>query len=129
MIENLVSIKNNASWYNYRLDSKYNPGRNAADDAMRHFQDCEKHPTTALLARKATEKYNLPSMHERNKKLLLEYPNVKNASDSFEATYKVLYPRTGEARKFLIEKKLVVLDKVKQKTWTLGKQLFKWFRK
>ena len=72
MIENLVSIKNNASWYNYRLDSKYNPGRNAADDAMRHFQDCEKHPTTALLARKATEKYNLPSMHERNKKMLLE---------------------------------------------------------
>ena len=121
------NIRSNAYWHNVHLDTRFRPHKDVMEDTIRHFEDCKQHPTVALLARKKSETNNYPDFKMRNEHIMEKNPEVKAAKDSFEKAYNELYPKTKNARKYLIDKEFVTLDYVKPRVKTFGKMLFKLF--
>lgn len=123
------SIKRNAHYYNTVLDTRLKPNIDAdAMEVIEHYKDCKKNPTVALLARKQQETHNYPEYRFRNESIFNHSPEVKPYLDSFETNFnKTLYPKTKNARKYLIDKEFIVLDYIKPRVKTFGKTLFKLF--
>lgn len=120
------SIRRNAHLYNIHLDTSFKPDADDINTAIEHYNDCKKNPTVGLLARKHFETDNYPAYKHRNFSIMQTHKNAKAAYDSFETTFKKeLYPKTGNARKFLIDKEFVVLNYVKPRAKAFSKMLFK----
>lgn len=121
------NIRSNAYWHNVHLDTRFRPHNDVVEDTIRHYEDCKQNPTVALLARKKSETNNYPDFKIRNEHIMEKNPEVKAAKDSFEKAYNELYPKTKNARKYLIDKEFVTLNYVKPRVRTFGKMLFKLF--
>lgn len=114
------SIRNNAFWNNASLDTKFHPDASDCEQAVNHLIDCKKQPTVALLARKKYRTNNYPDFFTRNLFELYESSkSVQNADMAYRQTFNKLYPKTGKARKLLINNESIVLNYVKpiQKTF------------
>ena len=71
---------------------------------------------------------NMKIVKIRNEKILNKFNEVKTLKEGFETRFnKELYPRTKNARKFLIDKEFITLDYVKPRIKTFSKTLFKFF--
>lgn len=113
-------IRNNAFWNNASLDTKFHPDASDCAQAVNHLIDCKNQPTVALLARKKYRTNNYPDCFTRNLFELYESSqNVQNADIAYRQTFHKLYPKTGKARKLLINNESIVLNYVKpiQKTF------------
>lgn len=121
------NIRRNAYWYNAHLDTTFRPDVDFADTFISHYGDCKENSTLGLLARKTTETKNYPHLKLRNEELYNRFEGVREAKDSFEKTFNKNYPKTGKARKYLIDKEFVVLDYVKPLAKTFGRKMFKLF--
>ena len=121
------NIRSNAYWHNVHLDTSFRPDADARETAIKHFEDCKSKPTVALLASKKSETNHYPDFKKRNERILMQNPKVKETRDSFEKTFNKNYPKTGKARKYLIDKESIVLNYVKPRAKTLGRMLFKIF--
>ncbi len=108
------SIKHNAHWNNVHLDTKFHPEGSDIDTAINHLVDCKEKPTVALLARKKYRTNNYPQYFQRN---LFELYNsskwVRKADMEYRETFNSLYPKTGKARKLLINNESIILNYVK----------------
>lgn len=114
------SIRNNAFWNNASLDTKFHPDASDCEQAVNHLIDCKNQPTVALLARKKYRTNNYPDFFTRNLFELYESSkSVQNADMAYRQTFNKLYPKTGKARKLLINNESIVLNYVKpiQKTF------------
>ena len=87
----------------------------------------KENPTIGLLARKKHRTNNYSDCFERNLKDLYKFKQVKAADNAFKETFASLYPKTGKARKFLIETNSIVLNYVKPIRKNLRRTLFKLF--
>ena len=125
------NIRSNAYWHNVQLDTRLKPADITDTLATEyHYRDCLKQPTVSLLARKKYESFNYPSFRTRNEAIINSYPEVKALKNSFEKKFnEELYPKTKNARKYLIDKEFVILDYIKPRVKTFGKMLFKLFGK
>ena len=101
--------------------------QDCTDDAINHLIDCKENPTIGLLARKKHRTNNYPDCFKRNLKDLYKSKHVKEADDAFKETFASLYPKTGKARKFLIETNSIVLNYVKPIKKNMRRTLFKLF--
>ncbi len=122
-------IKYNAYWNNAHLDSRMRVTKDLVDDAVSHLNDCINNPTIGLLARKKFRTYNYPDCFKRNLEDLHKYKSVQTADQAFNDHFSALYPRTGNARKFLINSKSIVLDYVKPLNKSLRRAFFKMFNR
>ncbi len=120
-------LENHAYWANVNLDTRFHVDKDSVDYNHKQIQDCINHPTTGLLAAKKYKTYNYIHCYERNYKELLTIPLIKNATDYFESKFQKLYPKTGKARKFLINNNNIVLNYVKPIKKSLKRTVFKWF--
>ena len=119
------NIRHNAYWYNVHLDTRLKPDADFADTFIKHYDNCKENSTIALLARKKSETNHYSLFKLRNEELYNRFEGVREARDSFEKTFNKNYPKTGQARKFLIDKEFIVLDSIKPRVKTLSKFLFK----
>lgn len=120
------NIRQNAFWNNAHLDTRFHIQRENALDTMKHLQDCFNNPTRGLLARREAKGVpNYPGHYSRNEKALYNIPVVNSTNERFEKEFKKLYPRSGKARKYLIENENVVLNYVKPKAYGLKRAIFK----
>lgn len=113
-------IRNNAFWNNANLDTRFHPDASDCEQAVNHLIDCKNQPTVALLARKKYRTNNYPDFFTRNLFELYESSkSVQNADMAYRQTFNKLYPKTGKARKLLINNESIVLNYVKpiQKTF------------
>ncbi|DAA88413.1 TPA: hypothetical protein CPT87_04985 [Candidatus Gastranaerophilales bacterium HUM_5] len=120
-------VRRNAYWNNAHLDTRFRVSKDFTDDAINHLIDCKENPTIGLLARKKHRTNNYPDCFERNLKDLYKFKHVKAADNAFKETFVSLYPKTGKARKFLIETNSIVLNYVKPIRKNLRRTLFKLF--
>ena len=121
------SVRRNAYWNNAHLDTRFRVAKDCTDDAINHLIDCKENPTIGLLARKKHRTNNYPDCFKRNLKDLYKSKHVKDADNAFKETFASLYPKTGKARKFLIETNSIVLNYVKPIKKNLRRTLFKLF--
>ena len=121
------SVRRNAYWNNAHLDTRFRVAKDCTDDAINHLIDCKENPTIGLLARKKHRTNNYPDCFKRNLKDLYKSKHVKDADNAFKETFASLYPKTGKARKFLIERNSIVLNYVKPIKKNLRRTLFKLF--
>ena len=121
------NIRSNAYWHNAKLDTRFKPTDiSDAQSTIEHYNDCIKNPTRGLLARRKFETQNYPEYRMRNESIMRQFPEVRTLKDSFENKFnKELYPKTKNARKFLINNEFVLLDYVKPHVKTIRKALFK----
>lgn len=122
-------IRSRAYWSKVHLNSHYKPDAADAIEYAKHLKDCEKFPTVGMLAMKNAQDGPKTEYYARNMYMLKQRPPVRAANNKFKAAYERLYPKTGAARKYLIEKEHIVLNYVKKCEWTLGKQFVKLFGK
>jgi hypothetical protein len=114
------TIRNNAFWNNANLDTRFHPDASDCEQAVNHLIDCKNQPTIALLARKKYRTNNYPDFFRRNLFEMYESSkSVQNADIAYRQTFNKLYPKTGKARKLLINNESIVLNYVKpiQKTF------------
>ena len=121
--EEMISFKNtdtyrrisiNASWNNAHLDSRVPPESCAIEDAIKHLEDCKNYPTVALLARKKFRTAYYPGLYYEHLDRIYQSSNaVRIADRAYRERFNKLYPKTGYARKLLIFKESIVLDRVK----------------
>ncbi len=117
-------IKSRA-FYAQKFDTRLAPDPDFADDIIQHIRDCEQHPTTGLLARKRYKTNNYPYYYSRNKKMYYNMEEIKRANNIFIDKYNKLYPKTGFARKKLIETGSITLNYVKPIKKNLSRCLIK----
>lgn len=120
-------IRSNAYWHNVKLDTRFKPTDiSDAQSTISHYTDCITNPTRGLLARKKFETNNFPEYKIRNEKILNKFNEVKTLKEGFETRFnKELYPRTKNARRFLINKEFITLDYIKPRIKSFSKTLFK----
>lgn len=119
-------INSHAFWANAHLDTRLRLDKDFLSDNYNHLQDCINHPTTGLLAAKKNRTYNYPSCYNRNLKDLKSIPSMRDSFDRFETKFSKLYPKTGRARKFLINNESIVLNYVKPIKRSLKRILFRY---
>ena len=120
------NIKHNAYWNNVTLDTKFHPEGSDVDTAINHLVDCKNKPTVALLARKKCRTNNYPQYFKRNLFELYESSKgVRNADLAYRETFNSLYPKTGKARKLLIDSESIVLNYVKPIEKTIKRSFIK----
>ncbi len=118
--------RSNAYWSRVHLDTRFKPDADDAQSIIDHLRDCTENPTRGLIARReVTKKPHYPGYYERNKSILAKMPEVKQQHDLFEKTFKKLYPKTGKARKALINNQNVFFRYVKPKMDDFTKAIFK----
>lgn len=118
-------INHNAYWANVHLDTRFRIDKDNIDENYKHLQDCINHPTTGLLAEKKHRTVNYPACYLRNQRALFKIPEMQQAKDVFENKLNTLYPKTGNARRFLIESNSIVLNYVKPIKKTFRRMFFK----
>ena len=120
------TIRNNAFWNNVNLDTRFHPDASDCEQAVNHLIDCKNQPTIALLARKKYRTNNYPDYFTRNLFELYESSkSVQNADIAYRETFNKLYPKTGKARKLLINNESIVLNYIKPIQKTLKRTLIK----
>ena len=120
------NIRNNAYWNNANLDTRFSPDISDCDQAINHLVDCKNKPTVALLARKKYRTNNYPDFFKRNLCDLYESSkSVQNADIAYRETFNKLYPKTGKARKLLINNESIVLNYIKPIQKTFKRTLIK----
>ena len=100
--------------------TRFHPDASDCEQAVNHLIDCKNQPTVALLARKKYRTNNYPDFFRRNLFEMYESSkSVQNADIAYRQTFNKLYPKTGKARKLLINNESIVLNYVKpiQKTF------------
>ncbi len=121
------SVRSRAFWNNAHLDTRFHINHDTVQDGVAHLEDCKQNPTVGLLARKKFHTDNYPHYYKRNLAELRGSRYFSEAEKSFKDTFTSMYPRTGKARKFLINSESIVLNYVKPIKKTLGRMLFKLF--
>ena len=106
-------IRHNAQYNNMHLDTRFKIDSNCVEDAVNHLDDCTKNPTVALLARKKARSNNYPEFFKRNLNDIYKLTPVRDAYDIFRTKFSFMYPKTGKARKLLINTESIVLNYVK----------------
>ena len=112
------NIKSNAYWSRVHFDTTFIPDIDDTNIYKAHLEDCEKHPTTGLLAKRKyidKKKMNYPECAWRNKKIMEREPEIDVLRKSVNEKINKLYPRTKNIRKHIINTDRVVLDFVKPK--------------
>lgn len=120
------NIRYNAHWNNISLDTKFHPDASDVSTVINHLEDCKNFPTVALLARKKYRTNNYPDCFTRNLFELYESSkSVQNADIAYRETFNKLYPKTGKARKLLINNESIVLNYIKPIQKTFKRTLIK----
>ena len=112
------NVKSNAYWARVHFDTTFMPDIEDADAYKAHLEDCEKHPTTGLLARRKyldKKKMNYPEYAWRNKKIMEREQEVDVLQKRMNEKIDKLYPWTKNIRKYIINTDRVVLDFVEPK--------------
>ena len=106
------SIKSNAYWHHIHLDTRLRVSADDTTDTLAHLDDCIKHPTRGLIARRKghKDKLNYPGFYKRNKTEMFKFPAVATKNDCFEKKFNELYPKTGSLRKLLIDKERITFS-------------------
>ncbi len=122
--------KRNAQIYNKHLDSGFSITKESAMDSIKHINDCIENPTIGLIARKQSRTHKLPSFcYEQNYRDLMAFDSMNVAVGVFENKFDNLYPRSGKARKYLINSNSIMLDSVNHIKKTFSRQIFKFLGK
>lgn len=121
------SVRSRAYWNNAHLDTRFHITHDAVQDGIAHLEDCRENPTIGLLARKKFRTNNYPPLYKRNLAELRNSKYFSDAEQNFKDTFTSMYPKTGKARKFLIDSESIVLNYVKPIQKTLRRMLFKLF--
>ena len=123
-------IRHNAHWNNVTLDTRLRPEKSDINTAINHLVDCKENPTVALLARKKYRTNNYPQYFKRNLfDLYKSSKALRNADLAYRETFNSLYPKTGKARKLLINNESIVLNYVKPIEKTIKRSLIKFISK
>lgn len=88
------------------LDTCLTPDNSSSKYLAAHLEDCLKLPTVGLMAYNdayVTRGPNNPEYFKRNLQTLKTFPNIKPLIEAFDAKLKQLYPKTRQARDFIIE--------------------------
>lgn len=120
------NIRNNAYWNNAHLDTRFHTKDFGIEASLEHLIDCKNNPTIALLARKKYRTNNYPEFFQRNiSELYGSSKKIRKADMAYRQTFDMLYPKTGKARKLLINNESIVLNYVKPIQKTLKRTLIK----
>lgn len=127
MIRSLYThVKNNAVWNHYHLSSKKTPNQESVDRVVNHLYDCMDYPTLGLLMRKSFKDGAPLGAYRKNLKIIKGSSNDYNiANEASDNYFDELYPDTKTARKFLINRNCVVLNRVKPIEKTFDRLIFK----
>ncbi len=110
-------VRFNAYWSKIAIDSRLLIDDIDVDCYKNHLQDCEKNPTIGLIAGKkyiTGKKMNYPFYAKRNIKLLERQPEIDSLQKSINNKINNLYPKTKNARLYIIESGRISLDKIKK---------------
>ena len=110
----IFKARSNANWNNTHLDSPLQISQQGFSANMAHLQDCIEHPTIGLLARREQRTNGYRDIFHKKIKMLNKFSlKFRSKTDAFKETFNKLYPKTGNARKFLINNDYIVLDRFK----------------
>ena len=118
-------INHNAFWSNAHLDTRLRIDKDSISDNYNHIQNCIDNPTTGLLAGKKHKTINYPMHYARNQRDLFQFSEMQQVNNTFVSKFKKLYPKTGNARLFLINNENIVLNYVKPIKKTFRRMIFK----
>ncbi len=118
-------INNNAFWANAHLDTRLRLDKNNIDENYNHIKDCIDNPTTGLIAGRKYRTLNYPMHYARNQRDLFECSKMRQVNNEFVKKFRKLYPKTAEARLYLINMQSIVQNYVKPIKKTLRRSLFK----
>ena len=126
---NMWQIKCNAYWTNVVLNSKEPMNKQNLETVYAHIDDCIEYPTIGLLARKKFGVSQNKDVYQKQKKILQKNSRVSFLEEAFSSLFTSFYPRTGNARKYLIESGSIGLDKTKPIKHDFKRNFFKLFGK
>lgn len=123
-----AAFEKNALINHLVLLAKTTPSKSNTNFTIQHMKDCTKLPTTGLLARENYKHTLSPGRYERNLNVIRKNSDEYNtAKKNFDKRFKELYPKTGAARRFLINSGSIVINKIKPIKKTMERSLFKLF--
>ena len=123
-----AAFEKNALINHLVLLAKTAPSKSNTNFTVQHMKDCIMLPTTGLLARENYKRYLRPGRYERNLNIIRKKSDEYNAAKkNFDKRFKELYPKTGAARRFLINSGSIVIEKIKPIKNTIERSLFKLF--
>ena len=121
------NVRYNAYWSKVHIDTRLKPDSEDIDCYKEHLKDCDRHPTSGFLARRkyiTKKNYNYPGCAHRNLNFLNNQPEIQKLKENIESTVNQLYPKTKQARKYIIDNDRVLLDYVtKGKRYNLKDKL------
>lgn len=110
------------------LDTCLTPDNGSAKYLADHLEDCLKLPTVGLMA--YNDAYvkrgpNSPEYFKRNLKMLKTFPSIKPLIKALDEKLKQLYPKTRNARDFIIETNRISFEKETPVKHNFRRLLFK----
>jgi len=109
------SIRSNAYWTRVHFDTIFSGEALDSDSYAKHLEDCNNNPTVGLLARRkyiTGRMLAYPQNAKRNVEYMNKLPNISTLKKSFKEKLNKLYPKTLQAREYIINHDRVKLNSV-----------------
>lgn len=106
---------NNAILTRASLDTSLRRYDDDAESLINHYKYCKKEPTVGMMIEKKYlfNKEDKNRYFYRNLNVFNKMEAVRNEKDNFEKCFNEMYPKSGKARKYLVDSKSIVLDYIK----------------